>query len=120
MANMHWGGQYAIKISSVAAGGIARYWSFEQILLHISSMLILCQLPWKVCFLVAIHCLGDLSRLYKRAIIQPFDIVKDSVTMAVNLIASHACFSLVADVEEDGKTGISKNAVIPRFGSRVC
>mmetsp|Transcript_98340 Transcript_98340/g.194912 ORF Transcript_98340/g.194912 Transcript_98340/m.194912 type:complete len:915 (-) Transcript_98340:70-2814(-) len=73
------------------------YLSASELMIALSSYLILLLIPGKVIRWFMLTCLGQLSRLYQRVIIQSFDIQREAATMAVMLMANSVSFLELSD-----------------------
>jgi len=82
-----------------------------------TSIVVLLQIPLKVVLFFTLTCLGELSKLYKRVIIQNFDIEHETASMAVTLMSNSVTFLELSDciVGTQKFPGISK----ARMGERM-
>lgn len=71
--------------------------SSSRLLLSFTSILVLLQVPLKVVRWFMLTFLGQLSQIYKRVIIEQFDIQKEAATMAVNLMSNSVSFLELSD-----------------------
>jgi len=101
----------------VESGGYLRFVSLANILLNITSALVLLSLPQRFVLFFATTCLGQLSKIYKQVIYERFDLKTEVSGITTRLMTSSAAFVQLEDVDgtENGGAGISRKRMSERL-----
>lgn len=82
------------------------------LVLQITSMMVLLAMPQHITFLIAARFLGPLSTMYRRSIVEPYDVEEQVVSSATALAANiHAFHTLKEADDSDGKGEIKMSAM---------
>jgi len=115
--------QHAFRLKVSGSSGQFRAWDFSAILTQLVSMLVLLRFPSLVIRFVALYLLGQLSVVYRRAIVHTCDLTEQCGTMAVHLLQSASTFAQLADVhgsDDEDTLAISRQRLHERLSSALC
>jgi len=96
--------------------------SANAIFLFITSSMVMLSLPKKAIALIALHCLGHLSNIYRSILIQAVDIRECCAKAVLQLVSHSVCFVELADrLGPDGQDygGISRSRMFERVRAVV-
>lgn len=93
MSTRHYAG---IKIF-VQRGGKYRFRTFEFVFNSLVSGLVLAQIPEIIVGMIALFCLGRLSKIYRRAVYSSFHIIDATASLVTRVMSQGVVFSEISD-----------------------
>mmetsp|Transcript_112074 Transcript_112074/g.316755 ORF Transcript_112074/g.316755 Transcript_112074/m.316755 type:complete len:744 (-) Transcript_112074:128-2359(-) len=96
-----------LRIIARAGSGIARFGSFSEAYIQIAAMVVLFGIPRVVFQVIACYILGSLSKVYKRVIVEPFNLEEHIMSYVQGLLTTTSNFRHLVDVHHDHHVGIS-------------
>ena len=86
-------------------GGVMRIFDGNAVVLGLTSLLVFLAVPKVIVHNIAIYCLGRLSAVYRRALMEPFNICSESASLAMREVVNHFAFTILADVKDKQDRG---------------
>lgn len=109
-----------LRIRSEKGFGTKRAVDLNAIVLALTSALVLLSIPKRILTVFIKLCLGHLSRIYRRMLVEDFDIKDQCGSVAVRLMTHSVPFVELADTADIlGRAGISKRRLKERFREMV-
>eukprot|EP00931_Biecheleriopsis_adriatica_P044301 TRINITY_DN25333_c0_g2_i1.p1 TRINITY_DN25333_c0_g2~~TRINITY_DN25333_c0_g2_i1.p1 ORF type:complete len:799 (-),score=109.37 TRINITY_DN25333_c0_g2_i1:213-2570(-) len=103
----------SITIEARAGSGTKRVMELTASFNFLTSMLVLMIVPKMLLTFVLKRCLGTLSKVYKKALFEPFSVTKRSVGAAITFMSQGAIFDTLVDSHDDYT--ISREALVHRL-----
>lgn len=104
-----------ISVRAEVASSNFRYLDQNGMLLQLTTLLVMLRFAKFMLRHFVTTCLGHLSKIYRRAIFEPFDMVEECCGASTRLMAKSVEFVQLADAEEDGAICISRDRMLERL-----
>jgi len=87
--------------------------SLVRIIIYLASVIVYMTLPGKLLFWFTTSCLGHLSSIYKRCLVEPFNLAEDSAHAVLRMIMCSVDFAELAELS--GGRGITHQMLLERL-----
>lgn len=101
----------AVYLKVAAGSGTFAVMDIHSLVITITSMLVLLVLPKKLTTILAARCLGPMSDMYRRSIIEPYDIEEHMAEITSILAANTHSFHSMCSKSSDGMDVIELQAI---------
>lgn len=100
-----------IRVLCQEGHGSFRFASLQQVFRALTSFIVLIGMPRTALLGFAVCCLGHMSSIYRKAVVEEFSLMDEAAGVATRLMCTGFSFNSLADVEDDDEEGraVSRN-----------